>query len=298
MFKIPFSILPMGTLKKVFRLFLGVGEPMTSMFPFLKMDLKRAEIDLEAREYISMCICSNVFFFLFFSIIIMIGLFLFPAGKIKSLPFVLTGLVFLIFFMFLQQVNYPKLLTNRRIKNLEKNLLPVLQNIMIQLNSGVSLFDVFVNISRGEYGEISKEFAKAVKEINAGKPQVEALEEMAVVNPSLFFRRALWQLVNGLKAGSDVSVVMGEVINALSEEQVIQIQKYGGQLSPLAMFYMLIAVIIPALGMTFLIVISSFVSVSGFATKLIFWGLYGMVFFFQIMFLGLIRTRRPSLLED
>ena len=152
---------------------------------------------------------------------------------------------------------YPKLIANKRIKKLEVNLLPALQSMLIQLNSGVPLFDILVGISKGDYGEISKEFSTVVKEINTGKPQVDALEDIAVENPSLFFRRAIWQIVNGMKAGSDMSNVIKEIINSLSEEQVLQIQRYGGQLNPLAMFYMLVAVIMPTLGMTFLIVISA-----------------------------------------
>jgi len=209
----------------------------------------------------------------------------------------LVSLIFSLF-VFFQQVMYPKLYSNKRVKDTERNLFAALQNMLVQLNSGVPMFDVLVSVSKGDYGEVSNEFARAVKRINTGEPQVEVLREIAAVNPSLFFRRAIWQIVNGMKAGSDLSKVLEESINALSEEQVIQIQKYGGQLSPLAMFYMLVAVIIPALGMTFLIIISSFISLSVSTTKLIFWGLYGIVLFFQIMFMGIIRTRRPTLLGE
>ncbi len=95
-----------------------------------------------------------------------------------------------------------------------------------------------------------------------------------------------------------MSDVLAEVLHALGEEQVIQIQKYGSQLNPLAMFYMLVAIIAPSLGITFIIVLSSFVSPSETGTKLVFWGLYGFATFFQIMFLGVIKSRRPNLLGD
>jgi len=202
------------------------------------------------------------------------------------------------FFVFLQQLTYPKIYSGKRVKNIERNLLGALQDIMIQLNSGVPLFDIMVNISRGGYGGVSDEFSKAVKDINAGKPQVETLEEMAAVNPSLFFRRAIWQLVNGMKSGANMSNVVSEIINLMSEEQILQIQRYGSQLNPLAMFYMLAVVIIPSLGTTFMIMMSSFISLSEFATKLMFWGLYGMVIFFQILFIGVIKSKRPNLLGE
>jgi uncharacterized membrane-anchored protein len=86
------------------------------------------------------------------------------------------------------------------------------------------------------------------------------------------------------------------VIQAVSDEQVMQIQRYGGQLSPLALFYMLIAVIAPSLGITFIILLSSFIALSEATTKAVFYGLLIITFFFQILFLGMIKTRRPTLM--
>ena len=137
-----------------------------------------------------------------------------------------------------------------------------------------------------------------VREINAGKPQIEALSESAVRNPSIFYRRAIWQIVNGMKAGATISNIVNETLDSLSQEQVIQIQNYGAQLNPLAMFYMLMAVIVPSLSITLIIVMSSFMSLSSVTVKTIFWGLYFFVVFIQIMFLGIIKSRRPNLMSD
>jgi len=296
MFKLPYSFMPLKTLRKYSFVFMGIAEFISPMFMFLKVNLNQAQIDIKQREYLSMCVFSTSIFFVFMSFIIFIFLLAFKVESIVTKA-MLISLIFSLF-VFFQQVMYPKLYSNRRVKDTEKNLFGALQNMLVQLNSGVPMFDVLVSVSKGDYGEVSNEFARAVKRINTGEPQVDVLRDIATVNPSLFFRRAIWQIVNGMKAGSDLSKVLEESINALSEEQVIQIQKYGGQLSPLAMFYMLVAVIIPSLGMTFLIIISSFISLSVSTTKLIFWGLYGIVLFFQIMFMGIIRTRRPTLLGE
>ena len=286
----------MKVLRNVSSIFRGVGESLEAWFPFLKLYLNHAESDLSVKEYLSMCCFSDVIFFGFFGFFFIMILTLANVGK--SLLFGFFVAIIVTFFVFLQQIIYPKVYANRRVKNIERNLLAALQNILIQLNSGVPLFDILVSISKGEYGQISKEFSKVVKEINAGRPQIESLEDMAAINPSLFFRRAVWQIVNGMKSGADMSNVVNEIINSLSEEQVLQIQKYGSQLNPLAMFYMLAVVIAPSLGMTFLIILSSFISLSEFITKVIFWSLYGIVVFFQIMFMGVIKSRRPNLLKD
>lgn len=294
MFRLPYSLLPLKVLRNASSIFRGIGGFLESFFPFLRMYLKQAEIDFSVKEYLSMCFLSSVIFFIFFGFFFIFILAL--TGIERFLLFGLITSIIVTIFVFLQQIAYPKVHANRRIRDIERNLLDALQNILVQLNSGVPLFDILVNISKGDYGEISKEFSTVVKEINAGKSQIETLEEMAAINPSLFFRRAIWQLVNGMKSGADMSGIVGDIINSLSEEQVLQIQRYGSQLSPLAMFYMLMVVIVPSLGMTFLIVLVSFVSLSEFATKLVFWCLYGIVIFFQMMFMGIIKSKRPNLL--
>ena len=294
MFKLPYSIIPTKILKKHSDLFLGMAGGLGPFIPGLKVNLKQSKLGFTVKEYLGMCIFSNIVFYAFFGFFTILTL---AAWRVDN--FILLGLfvpLLFTFFVFLQQIYYPRIYVNKRIRGIERNLLPALQNILIQLNSGVPLFESLVNISRGDYGEVSKEFAKSVREINAGRPQLETLEEIAAVNPSTFFRRAIWQLINGMKSGANMSSVIDEISKLLSEEQILQIQKYGSQLNPLAMFYMLAVVIAPSLGMTFMIVISSFIALPEVATKLMFWGVYGMVVFFQIMFMGIIKSKRPNLL--
>ncbi len=294
MFKIPYSMISIGSLERKAHKLMWVGESMQDFFPFLRVNLKKAKIGFSLKEYLSMCFLSSIIFFVF-CFALFTGV-LFFAGIQNSIMIALLISVIATFFVFFQQVTYPSIFANKRIKDIERNLMDSLQNILIQLDSGVPLFDIIVNISKSEYGEISSEFEKVVKEINSGKSQTEALEEMVASNPSLLFRRSIWQIINGIKSGADLSTVIKENISTLSEEQVLQIQKYGAQLNPFAMFYMLMVVIVPSLGMTFLIILSSLMSFSETIIKFIFVGMFGMVMFFQIMFIGLIKSKRPNLL--
>ena len=293
MIKIPFSILPIKHLTFISKYFLSLSELIKNWFPFLENDLKRAEEDINVKEYIGMCISATLIFFIFITIILS---FIFIA-----LGHIFIGVVIaliLSFFVFIQQLKYPKLMVNRKARAIEKNLLPVLRTIYIQLKSGVNLFDIFVSISNSDYGEISNLFSKVVRKINAGSPQIEVLEELERNCPSIYFRKAIWQIINGMKAGSNLTKVLDEIIESLSQEQLIQIEEYGSQLNPMAMFYMLFAVIAPALGITFLVVISSFISLNEYLNKVILFGFFIFVLLFQISFLGLIKTKRPVLLSD
>lgn len=294
MIKLPYTFLPPPVIMKGSKLFLKPAKKFLPMFPFLGLSLKQTSIKEHAERYLAMCMLASMIFFIFISFVLTFMLFAFRmenaviVGPIISLVFS--------FFVFIQQVFYPKMLSRKKIRGIEQNLLPALQNVLIQLNSGVPIFNILTNIAGGDYGELSKEFDKAVRDINAGRSQVDALEEIATNNPSTLFRRAIWQLVNGMKAGADMSTVMAEIIDSLGEQQLIQIQNYGSQLSPLAMFYMLGAVIVPSLSVTFIIILSSFIALSPSMTKIAFWSLLVFAVFLQIMFLGIIRSRRPNLL--
>ena len=85
----------------------------------------------------------------------------------------------------------------KRIKNLDKNLLPAMQNALVQLKAGVPLFHILAQIAIGGYGEVSKEFMTVVRDVNAGKPQVDALDVVAFENPSPFLGGLFGNLVIG-----------------------------------------------------------------------------------------------------
>jgi len=199
-------------------------------------------------------------------------------------------------FSFARQFSYPKMFSFKKSVDIERNLIPALADMLVQLNSGIPLYNILINISASDYGSLSEEFRKAVRKINSGSPEVEVLEELGERNSSLYFKRTLWQLSNGMRAGSDTSIVIEESLKTLNEEQLLQIQNYGNKLNPMIMFYMVISVILPALSVAFLTIISSMINLPQNTTMLLFVGLFFFAILLQIMFLGVIRSIRPSLL--
>ncbi len=260
----------------------------------LEENLKNCDVSISREEYLSICLRSFIFIFL---ILFVIFTTILAFARVSLFYLFGLGLAFLFScFVFFSQIVYPKVYVSKRQKDIEKNLIPALEDILIQINSGIPLFNVLVNVSSEDYGELSIELKKAVKRINSGQHESQVLDDLGKQNPSIFFRRTLWQISSGMKSGSDLSVVVKESIKALSEEQLIQIQNYGNKLNPLVVFYMLIAVIIPALSITFMTILSSMMNVEKNMTILLFIGLFVFVVLVQIMFIGLIKSRRPSLL--
>lgn len=290
-FKIPFTFAGIEVLKRKSKSYLRFASQKKSD---LDDYLNSANAGVSGREYISICYQSFVINLLAFAVTLtsIFGLF-------KLSLFYLYGVgaaILISAFILFNQRNYPKIFSMNKQMEIEKNLLPVLQDMMVQLNSGVPVFRILSNIADSNYGEVTEEFKKIIKEINSGVSQIEAIEKYAKLNTSPYFRRILWQISNGMRAGSDMTIVISESIKNLAEEQTIQVQSYGSKLNPLIMFYMLVAIILPSLGITFLIIISSLLGIGEQIIQLIFFLIFVFVVFMQIMFIGIIKSRRPSLL--
>ncbi|HDI73150.1 MAG: hypothetical protein DRO76_02900 [Candidatus Altiarchaeales archaeon] len=279
------------------RIFIAVGDLLLRVSPYTALHLKQSGIDEEynitAREYLAICFFISSTLFIISSLILT---FILSLGTKEFLSFGPIIGIFIGILSYVQLVAYPKVIVNRRIRDLERNLLFALRTILVQIRSGVPIFDAFVSIATGKYGQISDEFKIVIEKSRAGVPVVDTLEELAIRNPSLYFRRAIWQLLNAIKSGSDIGENLASIIDSLSKEQLVQIGRYKSILNPLAMMYMMIAVIIPSLGITVMIILSTFPGMERIGNEQTFWLLLGGVVLMQFIFMSVIRSKRPNLI--
>ena len=94
-----------------------------------------------------------------------------------------------------------------------------------------------------------------------------------------------------MQLGIDVTKPLESVLEEITREEELEINKYGKKLNTLVIFYMLAAVIVPSLGVAMFIVISSFIN---FPIGLK--GLLAVVFFIvvlQFIFITLFKSIRP-----
>jgi len=289
---VPFCPLPIKRAKIVSKKFFGLADRISKMFPNLEMSLKQSGMQLDRREYIGIVLFSALFTFaVTFLLILVVSLIAVPAEKAVPVSMLVSLSLSAMTFFYLR--TYPKLLVKKKVANLERNLIYALKHLYVQVKSGVTIYDSIVSVSKSDYGRVSEEFRKVVNYVGAGMSMEAALENIGLENPSVYFHRVLWQISNGIKSGSDIGTVLKSVVDNISHEQRIAIRRYGSQLNPLTLVYMMFAVIIPSLGITFLIVLSSF---SGFAvSQNMFLAILGVLALFQFMFVGIVKSRRPNL---
>lgn len=288
--RIPFCPFRLYAAKRIAKKFMWLSRPFLKSHSQLDAQLKKAGFDIDGRSYMAVSVFSALFFAaLIFVLVFSISIRL----SFNGLLYGLLTFVAVFFIIISYNKKYPKLLALRRVRSLEQNMVFAMKHMYVQVKSGVPVFNAMVSISEGNYGAMSGEFRRIVKEVNTGSSLEDVLDKTVLENPSPHFRRIIWQISNRLKSGVDIADTLEDVINHVSQEQRIMIRKYGSQLNPLTLVYMMVAVILPSLGITLLIVMSS-LSGTSMSTG-IFWVILFAVGAFQFIYLGIIKSKRPAI---
>lgn len=270
-------------MKKIDYFFLALANKISN----LKVKLRQAELEKSPEEFVKLCFRNALFLSIMFEILLLV--FTLKGNASIGLPiFLFPVLVFVLFFYFLK---YLDLKIRKKVKKIEQDLIFATRHLLIELEAGVPLFNALMTISK-DYGEISRQIKKAIDKVNYGAPLDVALQEIAENNPSEYFRRVLWQLINAERSGSDIARALSAIIDQISQEQIIDIRRYGQKLNPFAMLYLMFAVIVPSLGITLLLVIGSFFRMSlgeGFLVMVLI-----LLGFMQFMFFSIISSSRPN----
>jgi flagellar protein FlaJ len=233
--------------------------------PGLNIRLKEARMRGTDEEYVKKTWNGA----LFLSMGLVMIAFLFTK---EFLIFLFFPVVFIIMFTYLSRVVDVKVEKLRR--EIDKEILFAGRFLIIELESGVPMYNTFRNLAEN-YETIGKYF------------------EEIVTTPSPNLRKVLWQILNSYRTGSNVIGSLNIVLDQIAREQQIGIKEYGRKLNPIAMFYMMAAIIIPSLGITMLSVLASFL---GWTLSLgILMVIVVMLAFVQFMFLAIIKSSRPPM---
>lgn len=288
----PFSFIPIGFLERIQSRFYGLTRAFNNLFPGHELKLRQADLDLTKKEYLSLCFASFFYNLLFFLGLIFVLTFVVLQMEIVNSALISTVVsVSFSSFAFFIQLYYPTVKALRKERKTKEDLIFALRNMLVRLRAGVPVYQAMIGVSKEDFGVVSKEFGRTVSQIQKGKSQLEALEDMALRNPSKYFKRVIWQVSNSIRSGANVADTISTMVRNLSQEQLIEIRNYGNKLSPIAMMYMMVSVILPTLGTTMMIILGSFLGLN--IPKIGFYGVIVMVVIFQFIFLSIIKSSRP-----
>lgn len=256
--------------------------------PGLKHKLKQAGMQYKPDEFVKRTFLSV--FYATTGIVISVFLILAKYNVLKGILFIFPPIIFLVLFFYL--IKLPDVKISRKEKEISKEIVFAGRYLIIEIESGVPLYNAMVNVSKN-YEILGEYFKEITNKVDLGTSIEDALNEAVEFIPSKDFRRILWQIINSLRTGSDISRSLSAVLEQIVREQAIEVNEYGKKLNPLAMFYMIIAVILPSLGVTVMIILSSFVQFELNLTTLLIIAFF--LAFVQFMFLSIIKFSRPAI---
>lgn len=195
---------------------------------------------------------------------------------------------FLLTILFILQMPYG--IMRKREREINKEILFAGRYLLVKMESGYPLFNTLIDASKS-YGVCADYFKEIVDDINTGTPIEEALETAREYNASDKFKRILWQIITALNTGADVTEPLRATLKTITDEQILEIKAYARKLNSLMMFYMVIACVMPSIGVTMFIIMSSFLQLEVGLGHLFF--LLFLLAVVQFSFISLIRATRP-----
>jgi Flp pilus assembly protein TadB len=225
-------------------------------------------------------------------------IFLLSAGAcsfLLELPQVLLLSAILSAGIMLLLLRTPDYMKNRYAGSIERELPLALRTLAVELSVNLPFENCLRALSVG-YGNLSKEFGKALDELEAGSSVPEALENINERVDSKIAQRALVQIsmayVKGGTDNSETADILKKMADELVSIQKSQSKQYTGKLAIYSLIFIAVSAVVPAIFGAFVIVGSSFMelSLTPLQALLIPVVLFPLV---DIMVLVFIRSRRP-----
>ncbi|MBI4017898.1 MAG: type II secretion system F family protein [Candidatus Aenigmarchaeota archaeon] len=288
-------MLPAFPIRKVLpltrRFFAGPSRALVQMNPSLKYFLDATRTEETPEEYATLGLANAIFmgastFFIVFSLALFAG---------KPLEFfgfaVFGGASFAVMTVF-YWMSFPRIHAKKRAQLIDRELLFALRDVSVEMDAGMSFVDALELLTEG-YGTLSEEMNEVVKDIRIGTSAEDAIERNMHKNVSRLYKSAALRIVSGIRSGADIPTLLAVVIENLTEEVKAQVKSYGQEINLWATLYLIVGIVLPSMGLTLMVMLSTFTGLVFTPTLIYIIGIFLLVF--HASAIGLLKSRRPLL---
>lgn len=274
------------------RLFSGLVDPYLSRFGWVQKGLKRANLNIMLREYLSICVLTTIFllpvwFIVLFMFFILLGV---PAPLLSAA----LGAILLTGGTFFLSLEYPATKAKERERNIDNNLAFACLYMNTIAGTGAPPHMIFKFLSEfKEYGEVSVEAQKINEDITVMGEDIEsALRRAARETPSENFRDLLWGMITTIVQGGDLKALLDAKAHTLMEAYRRKLEEFTGNVSMYVEIYITL-VIVGSIFSTVMMTIMG--AISGFGTLQAMQTLMVYVFLpvSSIVFIAMLRLISP-----
>ncbi|VVC02936.1 Type II secretion system (T2SS), protein F [Candidatus Bilamarchaeum dharawalense] len=290
--KIPFLLLSFRSMERIGRRWQGVGKTIVALQPSLRTTMTKLGYPFSAETYAVGSLASSFLYGLIFFLIMALVLMV-KGDSEDPIRIALGASLGMWMVLLLLHLIYPGILIKKVAAMENKDLLFALREIIMDVDSGVPLFDSMKNVATSDYRQVSASFEAVIREVETGNSEVEALKHLAIRSESEFMKRTIWQMVNALESGASMKNALSGIADALEAASYREIKNYSANLNFLLLMYMLVAAVAPSLGVTFMVLLSAF---GGLGVDLVSVGfLVGGSAILQVIMIGYMSSTRPEL---
>lgn len=256
-------------------------------FPMLEPSLKSARMSYTPGNYLKRCLISAL------ALSVGIGLILGTLSVAFELGLWFATIFFFVFFVFFFYYffNIPQFYVLKAEKVIESEIVSAIRFLVMEIKSERSLYSAMENTSKN-FSLTGIYFDEIINGVKLGKTLERAINEAVEVCPSPHLRQVYWQLLNSIQTGADITDSLENLLEDIVEKQKIRVEEYGRELNALALFYMMISIIIPTIGLTIVTAVLTFIGVVISLPLLI--SIWLAISIVQYLFLIMSSYRRPA----
>lgn len=218
---------------------------MTGFFTGLEEDLFKAGMRIPVERYVALMLGVGI--------IVGIGGFFLSwlfLGFLLAIP---VGLMSFMIALLLAR-RRPILRIQGRKNEIDQTLPYALRHISTQLSSGIGLAESMTSVSQADYGALSEEFERVLRDMRAGASMADALTRMTERVDSEPLNRAVRQIQRTMKTGGNLSSTLSMMADETAFDMRMKLRDYTQSLNMMSMIYMFASAVIPALFIVLLIV--------------------------------------------
>jgi pilus assembly protein TadC len=188
---------------------------------------------------------------------------------------------------------YPGMIARKIASTIDRELIFVMRDMLIQISSGIPLFTVIENVAASDYDYVTDEFRTLVTKVKGGSPLLDELENMAIRTQSEYLKKTSWQLVTAIRAGANLTSTIKSIVKVLVDYQFSLSKSFNAELNFIILIYLLAAAVLPTIGTTVLVIFSVF-GLFGVSPELL-TGVVMVAFVGQAAIIGYVNMKRPNL---
>ncbi len=209
----------------------------------LKDDIKKADLNIQARTFITFCLFTSLLIgILFFLLFTILGL--------LEIGIAIGLLFFGLSFLGLKQI--PAIEKKKRAESFERDLPLILRSIAIQLEINMAFEKTIEYIANSGY-TMSYEFQRVLNEINAGVSVPKSFTNMAERIESTVVKRTVNQLIITYERGGK-GETLKQIATELVDIQFSKLKEFESKLSFIGLLFIAVACLIPAFFEIFVII--------------------------------------------